>query len=139
MLSVWLVGFFRARIQKTDQGPEYELITIALITNSLLRIIWIQRTSQDKDIIYWTYRCSNWNLFLHKDKKTNRIMSCEVLSRKAKYKKSIRISGRMRERENGNINDIWFQYVRSMSHLIKRSVIKHKFNNDSCLIRWIRL
>jgi hypothetical protein len=33
-------------------------------------------------------------------------MSCEVLSRKAKYKKSIRISGRMRERENGNINDI---------------------------------
>lgn len=37
------------------------------------------------------------------------------------------INGRMREREKKNINDIEFQYVRSMSHLIKDSVIKHQY------------
>lgn len=57
MLSVRLVGFFRLRIQKKMGGPQYELITIALITNSSLRIIWIQRISQD--MIYWSYRYSN--------------------------------------------------------------------------------
>jgi len=31
-----------------------------------------------------------------------------------------------REREKKNINDIQFQYVRSMSHLIKGNVIKHQ-------------
>ena len=31
-----------------------------------------------------------------------------------------------REREKKNINDIEFQYVRSMSHLIKGNVIKHQ-------------
>ena len=47
-------------------------------------------------------------------------MSCEAKSN------SMRINGRMREREQGKINDIGFQYVRSLSHLIKNSVIKHQ-------------
>jgi len=33
----------------------------------------------------------------------------------------------MREREKKNTNDIKFQYVRSMSNLIKGSVIKHQY------------
>lgn len=37
------------------------------------------------------------------------------------------INGRMREREKKNTNDIKFQYVRSMSNLRKRSVIKHQY------------
>lgn len=32
----------------------------------------------------------------------------------------------MREREKKNINDIEFQYGRSMGHLIKDNVIKHQ-------------
>lgn len=51
-------------------------------------------------------------------------MSCEVLSCETKSK-SMRINGRMREREKENINDIGFQYVRSLSYLKKNSVIKH--------------
>lgn len=59
MLSVRLVGFFRLRIKKKNKmgGLQYELITIALITNSSLRIIWIQRISQD--MIDWSYHYSN--------------------------------------------------------------------------------
>ena len=37
------------------------------------------------------------------------------------------IKGRMREREKKNTNDIKLQYVRSMSNLIKDSVIKHQY------------
>lgn len=51
-------------------------------------------------------------------------MSCEILSYETKSK-SMQINGRMREGEKKNINDIGFQYVRSMSYLIKNSVIKH--------------
>jgi hypothetical protein len=36
------------------------------------------------------------------------------------------VDRRGREREKKNMNDIEFQYVRSMSHLIKDNVIKHQ-------------
>ena len=49
-----------------------------------------------------------------------------ILSYKAKERRKLWINGRMREREK-NINDIKFQYVRSMSDLIKGSVIKHQY------------
>jgi len=36
----------------------------------------------------------------------------------------------MIERKNKNINDIGFQYVWSMNHVIKGSVIKHQLINN---------
>jgi hypothetical protein len=38
----------------------------------------------------------------------------------------MRITGRMIDRKKENINNIRFQYVWSMNHLIKGSVIKHQ-------------
>ena len=49
-----------------------------------------------------------------------------ILSCKAKERGKLWINGRMREREK-NINDIEFQYVRSMRDLIKGGVIKHQY------------
>ena len=72
-------------------------------------------------MIYWFYHCSNGKFFLHKKRKTNLIISCKAITIK------MQINGRMREREKKNIYDIEFQYVRSMSHLIKDSVIKHQY------------
>lgn len=43
-----------------------------------------------------------------------------------KYK-SMWINEKIRKKEKKNINDILFQYVRSMSHFIKGSVIKHQY------------
>ena len=47
---------------------------------------------------------------------------------KAKYP-ILQINGKVREREREkkNINDLGFQYVRSMGHLIKADVIKHQY------------
>lgn len=47
-------------------------------------------------------------------------MSCETI--KVKYVDKWKGE---RKREKKNINDIEFQYVRSMIHLIKGNVIKH--------------